>query len=42
MVVKKEEVMEQLSHVLTIIPKEYINALLALHAKLDGKNVLWA
>jgi len=42
MVVKKEEVMEQLSHVLTIIPKEYIDALLTLHAKLDGKNVEWA
>ncbi len=42
MVVKKEEVMEQLSRVLAIIPQKYIDALLTLHAKLDGKQVEWS
>ncbi len=37
----KEEVMRQLSNVLTIIPKNYIDALLTLQAKLEDKSVEW-
>ena len=42
MVVRKEEVMEQLSRVLTIIPQKYIEALLALLARLEGTDIEWA
>jgi len=42
MVVTKEEVMEQLSRVLSIIPQKYIDALLALHARLEDKNIGWS
>ncbi len=38
----KDEAMEQLSKVLTIIPKQYIDTLLALRKKLEGKNVEWS
>ncbi len=38
----KDEAMKQLSRVLTIIPQQYINALLTLHKKLDGKSIEWA
>ncbi len=42
MVVTKEEVLERLSRVLSIIPRKYIDALLVLHAKLVGSDVDWA
>ncbi len=42
MVVTKDEVMEQLSRVLSIIPQKYIESLLWIHARLENKNVNWA
>ncbi len=42
MVVTKEDVLEQLSRVLSIIPQKYIDALLALHARLEDKNIGWS
>ncbi len=31
----------QLSHVVSVIPKKYVDALLVLHEKLDDKNISW-
>jgi hypothetical protein len=36
-----QDYLGQLSHILTIIPKKYIDALLTLHSKLDGKEIKW-
>lgn len=38
----KDDAMKQLSRVLTIVPQQYINALLMLQKKLDGKNIEWS
>jgi hypothetical protein len=37
----KQDFMDQLSHFLTIIPKKYLDSLLTLHDKLDGKEIKW-
>lgn len=36
-----QDFLNQVSHFLTIIPQEYLAALLTLHEKLDGKNIKW-
>jgi hypothetical protein len=32
---------DQLTHFVNVIPKQYIDALLTLHQKLEGKNIKW-
>ena len=34
--------MEQLEHVLTVIPQQYVGALLTFHKMVKGKNIEWA
>ena len=36
-----QEILDKLYQVLNIVPTEYVNALLALHQKLEGKNIDW-
>ena len=36
-----QDYLDQLSHFLTVIPQKYVDALLTLHAKLDGKEIKW-
>jgi hypothetical protein len=36
-----QDFLNQVSHFLTIIPQEYLSALLTLHERLDGKNIKW-
>ncbi len=37
----REEILDKLYQVLYIVPTKYINALLTLHEKLDGKGINW-
>lgn len=32
---------DQLSHFVSVIPKQYVDALIILHEKLEGKNIKW-
>jgi hypothetical protein len=41
MSVSNEEFWDQLRHFVSVIPKQYLDALLILHEKLDGKNIKW-
>ncbi len=36
-----EDFWRQLNHVVSVIPKQYVDALLVLHEKLDDKNINW-
>ncbi len=36
-----QDYLDQLSHFITIIPQKYVDALLTLHDKLDGKKIKW-
>ena len=36
-----QDFLDQLSHILTIIPQKYVDALLTLHDKLDDKKIRW-
>ena len=36
-----KDILNQLSQVITFIPKQYLDALLTLHEKLEGKNIKW-
>jgi hypothetical protein len=36
-----QDFLAQVSHLLTFIPQKYIDALLTLHSKLDGKKIKW-
>jgi hypothetical protein len=39
--IEHQTILQQLSPVLTIIPKPFMDAVLALSSKLDGKNINW-
>ena len=39
--ISNEEFWKQFSHFVSVIPKKYLDALLILHEKLDGKNIRW-
>lgn len=42
MINNPEKILDRLSQVIAIIPTQYVDALLALHKKLEGKNIWWA
>lgn len=39
--ITSEEYWNQLSNIVSVIPKQYVDALLDLHKKLEGKNIKW-
>jgi len=39
--ISNEEFWKQFSHFVSVIPKKYLDALLILHEKLNGKNIRW-
>ena len=41
MTVTSKDFWNQFSHFVSVIPREYVDALLALHEKVDGKNINW-
>ena len=36
------KILNQLNQVITIIPTQYVDALLMLHKKFEGKKIRWA
>lgn len=41
MSITNKEIWDQLNHFVSVIPKQYFDALLTLHQKLDSKNIDW-
>jgi hypothetical protein len=41
MSITNEDIWNQLSHFVSAIPKRYVDALLTLHEKLEGKDIKW-